>query len=248
MKTKYEQLIEPFPAEVIKWTPINKKNPKGISFSPYLKRADILDRLDNVFGYDGWSNEYVSWNNDAQLCGITVRIDNGLAITKWDGAADSDFDSTKGGLTNSFKRAAQTLGIGRYLLKITPIFLTNDKLGENGYITDNALNNYLIPHYNKEIKRLFNNQYPNNNSSSNDSLDNSVIKISYEEFSKQDKLQKLNILNSFILKNIEENLINLNDFLSHYKVKTIFELSDENIKDAFIKLKRKSEEKIKKIS
>lgn len=248
-KTKYEQLIEPFPAEVIRWTPISKKNTNGIMFSPYLKRVDILDRLDNVFGYDGWSNEYISWNNDAQLCGITVKIENGLTITKWDGAADSDYESTKGGLTNSFKRAANTLGIGRYLLKMNPIFLSNEKLGENGYLTDNAIKNFLIPHYNRELKRLFDNQPENNNNNlNNDFSDNSDKKISYKDFSNMDKLQKLNVLNMFISKNIEEDLINLDEFLSHYKVKSIFELSDKSMSDAFIKLKRKSEEKIKKIS
>ena len=39
-------------------------------------------------------------------------------ITKWDGADKTNFEATKGGLSDSMKRAAYQWGIGRYLYQL----------------------------------------------------------------------------------------------------------------------------------
>lgn len=73
-----------------------------------------MNRLDEVFGPENWQNQFKEWKGKAQLCGISCRI-GGEWVTKWDGADDTDFEPTKGGLSDSMKRAAIQWGIGRYL-------------------------------------------------------------------------------------------------------------------------------------
>lgn len=52
----------------------------------------------------------------SQLCGISVWDDEKKQwITKWDGADGTNFEETKGGLSDSMKRAAYHWGVGRYL-------------------------------------------------------------------------------------------------------------------------------------
>lgn len=93
----------------------NKEKTKGLALAYVTNRA-IQDRLDEVFGIYGWKNEFKEWKGKSQICGISVW-DGTQWITKWDGADDTDFESTKGGLSDSMKRAAYHWGIGRYLYR-----------------------------------------------------------------------------------------------------------------------------------
>jgi len=59
---------------------------------------------------------YKDYMSQSQLCGISVWDDEKKEwITKWDGADDTNFEKTKGGLSDSQKRAAYQWGVGRYL-------------------------------------------------------------------------------------------------------------------------------------
>jgi len=117
-----------FPPESIEWRISRcgtKKNGEFWAIAiAYITNRAIQNRLDEVFGEFFWKNEYVSWKSNSQLCGISIyNRDKGEWITKWDGADDSEFESTKGGLSDSMKRAAFQWGIGRYLYDLPENFV-----------------------------------------------------------------------------------------------------------------------------
>jgi hypothetical protein len=72
-----------------------------------------MNRLDDVFGTDGWQTQYQNMG-DRMICQLSCRID-GKWITKSDGAGDTDIEGDKGGISDALKRAAVQWGIGRYL-------------------------------------------------------------------------------------------------------------------------------------
>lgn len=116
-KSILEKLKEPFPEEDIEWRIGRsglKDNKIWATCLVYVTNRAIQDRLDYVLGQMNWKNEYKEGPGGGVLCGLSVRID-GEWITKWDGADNTAFESVKGGLSGSMKRAAVMFGIGRYL-------------------------------------------------------------------------------------------------------------------------------------
>lgn len=118
MQDMEAKLKAPFHPDDIEWRvgSTSKDKTKGMALAYVTNRA-IQNRLDEVFGIFGWRNEFIEWKGGAQLCGISVKFGDEW-ITKWDGAADSNMESVKGGLSDSMKRAAYQWGIGRYLYKL----------------------------------------------------------------------------------------------------------------------------------
>lgn len=112
-----------------------KDNTKGLALAYVTNRA-IQNRLDEVFGPFNWKNEFRQWKDRAQICGISVwDEDKGHWITKWDGADDSDVESTKGGLSDAMKRAAYHWGIGRYLYRMPSVWAKIKPQGKS-YVLD----------------------------------------------------------------------------------------------------------------
>lgn len=136
LQEKMAKLKEPFHPDDIEWRvgSKGKNNTIGLALAYVTNRA-IQERLDEVFGIGGWKNEFVEWKGGSQLCGISVKIDNEW-ITKWDGAADSDFEAVKGGLSNAMKRAACQWGIGRYLYKLPDVWKPIEPVGKSYRLTD----------------------------------------------------------------------------------------------------------------
>jgi len=54
------------------------------------------------------------------------------------GAENSDIEPVKGGLSDSFKRAAVQWGIGRYLYSLGAVWVDVEQRGKNVYITETA--------------------------------------------------------------------------------------------------------------
>lgn len=133
MKALEDALKRPFKADEIEWR-ISRAGAKSdgkiwATCLAYVSNRAIMNRLDEVFGIGGWHNEYVAWKGDSQLCGISALFD-GEWITKWDGAGDTDFESIKGGLSDSMKRAAVQWGIGRYLYNLDETFAIVSETGK----------------------------------------------------------------------------------------------------------------------
>jgi len=130
-KEKLEELQAPFNYSDIKFRvgKKNKEKTKGMIFA-YVSNRAIQKRLDDVFGITGWKNEFTKWGDNSQLCGISVwDNDKKEWVTKWDGADDTSFEGTKGGLSASMKRTASQWGIGRYLYMLKQEWVDIDQYG-----------------------------------------------------------------------------------------------------------------------
>jgi hypothetical protein len=89
-----------------------------------------MERLDDVFGISGWKNEYQEWRGKGVKCTLTCKVD-GEWISKEDGADETDMEATKGGFSNSMKRAAVQWGIGRYLYNLDQTWVEIRERGQN---------------------------------------------------------------------------------------------------------------------
>jgi hypothetical protein len=111
-----------FPENDIEWrvgqSGVSKTNGRVWAMClAYITNRAIMERLDEVVGPHLWKNEFIEWHGNSQLCGISIKIGDEW-ITKWDGADNTNIEGTKGGLSDSMKRAAVQWGIGRYLYNL----------------------------------------------------------------------------------------------------------------------------------
>jgi len=134
-------LKAPFPAQDVEWrvgrTFANGE--KGVLL-PFITARGIQQRLDEVFGVEGWSPEYTVVPEQGVVC--TLRCKSGdVEIVKSDGAEFSQVSGLKGGISGSLKRAASVMGIGRYLydLKEVSVSLQNKKFRGKVILPDEYL-------------------------------------------------------------------------------------------------------------
>lgn len=123
-----EALKKPFAEKDIEWRiSFADANGSGKEFASvvcYIDSRAVQNRLDDVCGIGGWWNEQPQYNGDKAVNqGITIRLPESGQVTKWDGADQTDIESTKGGLSNALKRAGVLFGIGRYLYKLTAVYV-----------------------------------------------------------------------------------------------------------------------------
>lgn len=161
MREKEKQLKEPFAPEHIEWRvqQAGKQNDNQTGevkywalVLAYVTNRAIMDRLDEVFGIDGWSNEYSEAPGGGVLCGITV-LHNEVPITKYDGAEQTQIEAVKGGLSGSMKRAAVQWGIGRYLYDLEANFVSLTQLKPPN------MKGYGV-HYDKDSKKRLYYRHP----------------------------------------------------------------------------------------
>ncbi|MGG7060125.1 Rad52/Rad22 family DNA repair protein [Clostridium nigeriense] len=151
------ELKKPFTFEEIEWrigSSFERNGEIKALALPYVTSRAIMDRLDAVFGLDGWEDEYQSWGNNAQLCAITVRIGDRF-IKKWDGAESTDIESVKGGLSNALKRTAVKFGIGRYLYSFDPIWVRCEIKGKTKVIAKEEFDTTLATFYKKQLTKIY---------------------------------------------------------------------------------------------
>lgn len=133
-KELYEQLGAPFPENDLEWRVqrvVGGKNNKNYAIvCAYVTNRAIQERLDQTVGPANWKNEYQPWREKGVLCGISIRIENEW-ITKFDGADETNIESTKGGFSGASKRAAVVWNIGRYLYSLDECFVEIKDKGDN---------------------------------------------------------------------------------------------------------------------
>lgn len=131
-RSVWDRLSEPFAVEDLEWrvgsTTADKK--KGMALIYVTARA-VMDRLDDVLGPENWQDFYAPLGADGFLCTLQVRV-NGEWLTKTDGAARTQVEGVKGGISDSLKRAAVKLGIGRYLYGLPDFWAPIEQRGK-GY-------------------------------------------------------------------------------------------------------------------
>ena len=124
VKAIQQALLEPFKESDIEWriqSAGEKNNKSWARVLAYITARAVMDRLDNVFGIDGWKDEYAQAPDGGVLCKLSVRIE-GEWITKEDVSENTNVDPVKGGVSGALKRAAVKYGIGRYLYNLTDNF------------------------------------------------------------------------------------------------------------------------------
>jgi len=112
---KLEKLTAKINPHEIQWRIQSAKNGKT-TVVPYLTNRCVMERFDEEFGAMHWKNEFVEWRGKGVKCGISARNEqSGEWVTKYDGADETNIESTKGGFSDSMKRAAVQWGLGRDL-------------------------------------------------------------------------------------------------------------------------------------
>lgn len=118
-KEIYDELAKPFDEKLeIEWrvgqSGITKDGKIWAQVLPYVTSRAIMERLDKVLGFENWGEEITEVSN-GYLHRLTIKLPDGSFVTKCDGADKTEFEPMKGGISNSLKRVAVKLGIGRYL-------------------------------------------------------------------------------------------------------------------------------------
>jgi len=150
------KLSAPFPFEdvAVKIQVTTKEKDKGMVVF-YLDSRTIQKRLDEVLGHFNWKNQYLTWKDNAQLCGIAIyNQERNEWIPKFDGAECSDIEPIRGGLSDSFKRAACMWGIGRYMYEIEGVWVEVEQRGKGTYIKSNQQDKLKFA-YDTAVKRIF---------------------------------------------------------------------------------------------
>lgn len=86
----------------------------GLSLLLYKDARVDQNILDETFGIYGWKREHQILDGK-MFCTISVKDENGEWIPKQDVGTESYSEATKGAASDSFKRAAFNIGIGREL-------------------------------------------------------------------------------------------------------------------------------------
>ena len=89
-------------------------------YVPYFDARDVADKLDELFRWDGWSDEITFQElkgSSFAVCRLTIHAHGGptpsATTTKTDAAPLTNFEAVKGGASDAFKRTAAKLGVGR---------------------------------------------------------------------------------------------------------------------------------------
>jgi len=150
-----KRLQAPFSFRDVEWKIqcATKDKARGMAVA-YLNSRAIQTRLDEIIGAGNWKNSYVPWQTNAQLCGLSIYdTERGDWVTKYDGSANTDIEPVKGGLTDSFKRAACLWGIGRYLYELGGIWVEIEQRGNSSVIKENQYAK-LETEYNKAVAMI----------------------------------------------------------------------------------------------
>lgn len=111
-------------------------------YVPYFDARDVADRLDFLFGWDGWSDELVFQEIKGTAFAISRitthprRPDSATGTAGWDGTTKtdaaplSDIEAIKGGASDAFKRAAAKLGVGRNAYSLPTFWASCEIRGE----------------------------------------------------------------------------------------------------------------------
>ena len=130
MIEKLKALQKPFEDNEIEWRvgSTTKDKKKGMMLAYVTNRA-IMNRLDDVLGESNWHDTYRELHKGI-VCSLSIRLECDKEwITKEDGADLTTIEPTKGGLSDSMKRAAVKFGIGRYLYDSESVWVDLDDYG-----------------------------------------------------------------------------------------------------------------------
>jgi len=131
MQTLEEKLKAPFPKDKISWRAqsLTHAGDKAMALA-YIDARDVMNRLDEVCGVDGWQDSYHD-SGKRTYCTIAIKIGEAW-IAKTDAAGDTAVEAEKGAVSDSLKRAAVKWGIGRYLYDLPAPWVPCETYEKNG--------------------------------------------------------------------------------------------------------------------
>lgn len=139
-------LKRPFEPNDILWRVSRAgSNSKGVwaKVLAYVDSRAIQERLDALFGIDGWEDDYKEIRQGGIVCNLRLKIGDEW-VTKSDGAQMTQVESVKGGISDALKRTAVKFGVGRYLYNLSETWADIDDNGElNGQYKDGGQTKYF---------------------------------------------------------------------------------------------------------
>jgi len=125
-------LSAPFPAAEVEWRVQGKGAPNArAQVVAYVSARMVQERLDEVVGVGGWTFEWQPINVDAKGEVTTAKgVLTVLGIVKSDVGTASNFEASKGCVSNALKRAAVMFGIARYLYSLPAVWVALDDNGK----------------------------------------------------------------------------------------------------------------------
>lgn len=164
-----KKLCAPFDAKDVEWrvTKLSKDSSDGLVV-PFITSRAIQNRLDDVVGPFRWRTRFIPWHQfvpkpgkyddpqrmqkppiSSQLCGVSIYDEERKEwVEKIDGAENTDVEAIKGGISDSFKRAAVLWGVGRYLYEMRAKWVHLDKYKQIINLAE------LVAYYNEQLSRL----------------------------------------------------------------------------------------------
>ena len=134
----WDDLSKPFEPDKVHWRvgSTTKDKSKGLALA-YVDARDVMERLDEVCGPDGWSDSYKETAKGRLICTIRVKIGDAW-VSKSDGAGNTDVEGDKGAISDAFKRAAVKWGVGRYLYDLDSPWVPIEAFGNSYRIAESA--------------------------------------------------------------------------------------------------------------
>lgn len=110
-----QELKAPFPVDKIHWRIQKKISETKAYVIAYINARDVMNRLDEIIGPLNWKRTHTQ-EGDTYYCTVSIwNQETNQWIEKTDGAEETKIEGKKGGISDSFKRACVSWGIGRYL-------------------------------------------------------------------------------------------------------------------------------------
>jgi hypothetical protein len=124
------QLAAPFDPADVDWRPSGKAGAnQRTSLVAYVDARVIQNRLDDVVGIGGWSFDWtpvVVEGGDVKVAKGSLTI---LGVSKSDVGTASNWEASKGAVSDALKRAAVQFSCGRYLYSLPAVTVTLDSAG-----------------------------------------------------------------------------------------------------------------------
>ena len=117
-----KKLKEPFERKDVEFriAKVDKTTRKALAL-PYLSSRALLDRLDDLFGIDGWKDSYTVLNNSI-TCKLSIKLGDDW-ITKENAASFANTESPNEAFSDALSQAAVKFGLGRDLDNLPDVYV-----------------------------------------------------------------------------------------------------------------------------
>ena len=105
---------------------------EGVTCIPYIDARQVVSRLNDALGIEGWSNNLIEMSGKGLICEIIIVIE-GNKISKSNVGTETNVEKEKGQASDALKRAAANFGVGAYLYEMQPVKLKDVRLNGKKY-------------------------------------------------------------------------------------------------------------------